>query len=397
VGGADRDTARIETPAVSSSRTAPARPPYFASIDGLRLVAAVNIVLFHFEGVGGFADMGGSPGWFFRVVKGPMFHASLFFMLAGFIYTVKYAGKASGFRTRSLLAGRFRDLYPLHALTTLAMVPFLVIGGVGKVSILLSCGVHLGMAWSFFPYFTHPLNRPSWALSAFFLCYLLFGPALRRVVSLTSRRAVAAMIAGCFIPATLWSLLYGAVGSEYHYPFFHMFAPIRFFEFLLGMLLARLYFLNDTKPRRLRVSAIPALNDLLIIAGLLACFWIIGLRRHGLLLDFLSYHVFLLAPFALLLYRLARGDGLIGWLFARPLIRNLGKSSFYPYLLHVPLASWLCFVLERTMGYRRFLHSPRNVWLLVAVLYAGSMMYMKVLRKKKRPTYRGEVGAPGRA
>jgi peptidoglycan/LPS O-acetylase OafA/YrhL len=386
---------------LSSSQVPPCdRPPrteYFASIDGLRLVAAVNIVLFHFEGMGGFSDLGGSPGWFFRIVKGPMFHASLFFMLAGFIYTTKYAGIASSFRTRNLLFGRFRDLYPLHALTTLAMVPFLVIGGVGAARILLSCFVHLGMAWSFFPYFTEPLNRPSWALSAFFLCYLLFGPVLRLIVRVKSRRAIVALITACFVPATLWSLLYGSFGDEYHYPFFHMFAPIRFFEFVLGMLLARLYFVNNVKPRRLRVSAVPALNDLLILVGLLACFWAIGLRKHGPTLDFFSYHVLLLVPFALLLYRLARGNGMVGWLFARPLIRNLGKSSFYPYLLHIPLISWWCFFLERAFGYRRFLHSPWSVWLFVIALYAGSMAYMRSLKKKKRPTYRREGTLAGRA
>lgn len=368
---------------------------YFNSIDGLRLLASVNIVLFHLERLGGLHELQSNPVWFFRIIKGPAFHASLFFILAGFIFTVKYAPLAATFSTRALLCARLRDLYPLHALTTALMIPFVILPCIAPscvdwAKLIFSAVIHFGCAWSVFPFFTYNLNTPSWALSAFFLCYIAFGPLLRRIAVLSSRRVVVALMACCCMPPVLWGLFYARLGAPAHlYQFFHAFAPIRLFEFVLGMLLARLYHLNNSKPRKMQVQDIPALNDAIILAALIALYAGLMMRAEaGELMRWQLYHAFPLPLYAVVLYRLARGNGLCARLFATRLIRSLGKCGFYPYLVHIPLVSWICWISEHAFGYRRFLHSPLNVAAFMIVLYGGSYLYWMHARKKRGKTYR---------
>lgn len=369
---------------------------YFTAIDGLRLIAAVNIVLFHAYSSGAFHELHGRPWWFFAIVKGPAFHASLFFILGGFIYTIKHAAAADRFSTRAFLRKRLAALYPLHAITTLAMVPFAIWGaselGVWRLSgkVAVSLVMHLSFLWSFFPFGTFALNRPSWALGAFFLCYVFFGPVLRRVVRLHTRRGVLAACAGCCAVPLLWTALYGVILKQSGYDseryfFFHVFPPIRMAEFVLGMLLARLYQVSTFKTGGTSIWNRPVGNDLLIAATFGLIFGNLLLQLgSGPFVKYLGYHALALPLFALLVYRFARGTGFFPRFTSIPLVRRLGQASFYPYLLHIPCMGWLTWALGELAGYPTFLHYAVNVFLFVAMLYGGSMVYMEMLSRKRR-------------
>ncbi len=368
---------------------------YFKAIDGLRLFAAVNIVLFHAEQSGGFYAMEGRPWWFFLLIKGPMFHASLFFILGGFIYTIKHAAKAEMFDTRVFFMRRLRALYPLHVVTTLAMVPFAVWGAAeissGTVAkIVGSVFVHISMLWAFFPFHTYQLNTPSWALSAFFLCYAVFGLVLRRIVRLERRREVMGAIALCCVVLALWATLYAVVHARIGfqrdvYLFFHVFAPVRLVEFVVGMLLARLYQVSTYKTRGRSVWARGLMNDVIIVGTLALLFGNLLMRsRGGPVLKYYSYHVVAVPLFALLVYRFARGSGLLPGFTSIPLVRKLGQCSFYPYLLHIPCMAWLSWLMHHGFGYNTFLHWPVNIWLFVAVLYGLSAVYFDRIGRARR-------------
>ncbi|HEX2957175.1 MAG TPA: acyltransferase family protein, partial [Chitinispirillaceae bacterium] len=210
-------------------------PKYFRSIDGLRLLASINIVLLHLEGIGGLNNLNGAPGWLFKLIKGPAFHASIFFLLGGFIFTIKFSSQAQNFKTLPFLRKRFSELFPLHIITTAIMIIMFVIRysaneDFNLIKLFYSSLIHLSLLYSFFPFFSYTLNTPSWALSAFFLCYLLFGPVLRLIVPVNRKRLLLTLAFFCCIPVLLWGLLYGVLGTpEKLYHFFHIFAPIRFF------------------------------------------------------------------------------------------------------------------------------------------------------------------------
>jgi peptidoglycan/LPS O-acetylase OafA/YrhL len=302
---------------------------YFRAIDGLRLLASVNIALFHLAAIGGLYNMHGNPAWFFRIINGPAFHASAFFLLGGFIFSIKFAPTIGHFTTRAFITKRFKELYPLHAVTTLVMV-ILFIGrryGTEVFSLpklLFSTGIHLSMLWSVFPFHSYALNRPSWALSAFFLCYLLFGFFLKYVLQIKRKTLVLILAIVCMLPLFLWSLLYRNLGMPEHlYHFFHSFAPIRFFEFLIGMFLARFYQLSGSF---IENRKIPIFNDLLILFSLTAIYANLHISaKDSPFLHWLSYHIFMTPLYAVLLFSLAVERGIIVRLLSLHWIRQIGK------------------------------------------------------------------------
>jgi peptidoglycan/LPS O-acetylase OafA/YrhL len=373
---------------------------YFNGLDGLRLIASVNIVLFHFQYIGGFYNMGGSPGWFFRLIKGPAFHASLFFILGGFIFAAKFAPKIAAFKNRPFLKKRFLELYPLHLITTLTMASLFVIKRWGTESIDWGklCGslfMHLSFLWSLWPFGTYSLNTPSWALSAMFFCYLLFGPLFKWSCSIKTRRTAILYIVLFFVPLAAWGALYSAIGTpgEY-YHFFHTFAPVRLFEFGLGMLLARFFILQREAKAHAAVSSnvnnkkygLKALCSDLTIA-LCVCFVYYNLNlqyRGSPSLKFFSYHLFMIPVYLTILYVVALEKGVIARVLSFPTLRKIGRTSFYPYLVHITLMSIVTLFCERTLGYRKFLHSPLNIIIFMIVLYGCSYLYVYALRNKRR-------------
>jgi peptidoglycan/LPS O-acetylase OafA/YrhL len=374
---------------------------YFGSIDGLRLFAAANVVLFHLEQSGGLYRLQGNPGWLFVLIKGPAFHATLFFILAGFIYTIKYTAHAQQFNVPRFLTSRLRALYPLHVVATLAMVPFIVLASPQELpwgKLAFSLGMHLSMLWSLFPFYSFSLNTPSWALSAFFFCYLLFGPTLKLIMRIERRSSLVGALGLCLLPALGWSFLYphfsdSAAGQS----FFHVFAPIRFFEFVIGMLLARLFALNAQHCGKPAGSLSPLKNDLMIGGVLVLIVGNLLLRRVlGEGFVWASYHVVMVPLYATLLYRFARGSGLFASFTAVPLVRLLGQCSFYPYLLHIPISSWIGYILANGFGYKRFLHEPLNISLFMIALYGLSALYWHQRGRAKRRA-RSMAGAVQRA
>lgn len=361
---------------------------YFLAVDGLRLMASINIVLFHLQGIGGLYDLHEKPQWFFRILKGPAFHASIFFMLGGFIFTIKFARQAATFNNRAFLIKRFKELYPLHFITTLAMVALKVVhnlptGTLDIPKLLLSTFMHLSMLWSFIPFGTYALNRPSWALSAFFLCYLLFGPMLRLVLKINRKRTCMLSALLCMVPLLLWGLLYGELGTPDHlYAFFHIFAPIRFFEFVAGMVLAR-FFQLSVRDEHAPIGA-HLLNDLIIIGVFALIYLNLFLQRSdNALLVYMSYHLFMSPLYFFLLYALATERGIIARTLSLPFVRKTGRSSFYPYLIHIPLISVITYFCEHYLAYYKFLHRPYNILIFTVLLYSGAYVYVNHVRKRK--------------
>ncbi len=380
----------------------PERKFYFHSIDGLRLFAAMNVVLFHYQDVGGFYNMGGTPVWFFNVIKAPAFHASLFFILSGFIFTMKYLPHYKTFEHKKFLLSRFRDLYPLHVGTTCAMALLKLIASdsVNLQKMAYSVFIHLSFLYAFIPFNTYGLNRPSWALSAFVLCYVMLPVLLRLVYKVRKRRYTVLLMVLCLVPGVVWWIVYSNfVNDPSFYQFYHSFGFIRIFEFIIGMLMARhfmiSYCVRSKKSEGVKRGKLEAVffDSLILLSFAMIYVSIVFRDETRPLYNKLSYHVFLIVPFVLLLASLARERGIIPKFFALPAVRLMGQSSFYPYLLHIPLMSWFCWILSSFFGYKKFLHSPLNVFGFVIMLYAISCLYWNIVRKRKRKRYKPEKKA----
>jgi peptidoglycan/LPS O-acetylase OafA/YrhL len=387
--GASDGQARMLQPQTDISRK------YFLSIDGLRLFASLNIVLLHFAHIGALQEVVNRPWILSYIIKGPAFHASAFFIIGGFIFTIKFADRVDTFSWTTFFRKRFLDLYPLHFGMTLAMAALIAVrasaaSGLDMPNLLYSCFVHLGLLWAVAPFGALELNQPSWALSAFFFCYLCFGPLLKAVAKLRRRRTILVAMVACCIPPLLWSFAYVWTGNGDLYLFFHIFAPIRVCEFALGMLLARFYAAGGSAPRT-RWWQSGAVNDLFIIAAvvlvLLNVRWGAANENQDALLRWLSYHIAVLPLYGFLTYRLACGNGLICRVLGNGVVREIGRSSFYPYLIHIPLISWLTWTMEVIYHNDAFLRSDRNVLIFLVVLYAGSTLYSAKVKRVTRVKY----------
>ncbi len=377
--------------APASTPTLPQPPKrYFNAIDGLRLLASVNVVLFHLETMGGLNDLGGKPGWLFRIIKGPAFHASLFFILGGFIFATKFAPKVAEFDSRAFLKKRLRELYPLHVITTLAMVALYVVKRLGTNDVInvpkliFSAFMHLSFLWSFCPLGSMNLNTPSWALSAMFLCYVLFGPLLKWSLKLKNRLVVMGWMVLFFTPLVAWGILYGAMGSPSAlYQLFHGFAPVRFFEFGLGTLLARFFMLRDENRRTPLFIAVRC--DLAVL--LLCCLVFLNLSstvRATRVTEWLSYHCWMIPLYLTAIYTMSMEKGVFARIMAHGVVQKLGRTSFYPYLAHIPLISIITLFCERVLNYKKFLHNPVNILAFTVLLYGCSYVYVYAVRNKRR-------------
>ena len=204
---------------------------YFPALDGLRLLASLNIVMMHLEASWCF-DVRNIPviGY---IVIGPAFNASLFFVLGGFIYFYQLAPKVATFHTWQFLKSRFRKLYPLHILTLALMVAVVLYRHeyYGNIVLLTkSVLIHLGLLWAFDPNDWFALNQPSWALTPFFIAYATLGLWLRALLREERRWVLSLVLAGTLIPSIFVAFLYtDLVEAPNVYEKFHMFPLVRVF------------------------------------------------------------------------------------------------------------------------------------------------------------------------
>lgn len=244
-------TAPLPVQTGRSAGEAPAgRPAPLPSLTGLRFIAAALVFFFHssfFEPLTNpFADRGQAEGFQWLFSKAGWMGVSFFFVLSGFVLTwsSRRDDTVTGFWRRRLL-----KIFPNHvAMWALAMLLF-----AGATTPLTSWLPNLFLLHSWFP--QHDIyisvNAPSWSLCSELLFYLLFpfliGP-VRRIRTERLWAWAGAAVIGMLALETAVDLLVpdqprtpeGFPISSLQFWLGYNFPPGRLFEFVLGMLLARL-------------------------------------------------------------------------------------------------------------------------------------------------------------
>ncbi|WP_110944750.1 acyltransferase family protein [Streptomyces niger] len=239
-----------EHPARTATETSSGRPAPLPSLTGLRFIAAVLVFFFHssfFDPLTNpFGDRGVAEGFQWLFSKAGWMGVSFFFVLSGFVLTwsSRRDDTVVGFWRRRLL-----KIFPNHvAVWALAMVLF-----AGAATPLTAWLPNLFLVHSWFP--QHGIyisvNAPSWSLCSELLFYLLFpfliGP-VRRIRTERLWAWAGAMVAGMVALEVAVDLLVPAQPrtpegfpiSSLQFWLGYNFPPGRLFEFVLGMLLARL-------------------------------------------------------------------------------------------------------------------------------------------------------------
>lgn len=385
----------------NTPKTVSKKPEYFSAIDGLRLLASVNIVLLHLGSSNALAYMAGCT-WITPVINAPAFAAGIFYVFAGFLFASKFNDPDRRIATIPFMFARIAKLYRLHFFMTLLMFVVVVyklsgythLPSFGELGDCASKGLaamvhpwrslllHLTLTWSIVPDLGMKLNEPSWSLTSFFLCYAIT-PWFSRWLFRQNRRTLWILFGTVFIPGILWAVCYGLSGHlwfegdnwfEAKYRFFHIFAPVRVFEYIFGMVIFRLYkegFFDFFK--RDYVSGVA---QALLLAALYGSLFLMSPKNPGM--SYFIHHSLAVFIYGLFVISLLSGKGFMARFFCIGIVRKVGRASFYPYLIHIPLISIAWGICN--------LNSPKNTLLFLLFVYTVSTLYMefKTWRKKRR-------------
>jgi peptidoglycan/LPS O-acetylase OafA/YrhL len=215
-------------------------------LDLMRAVAAVLMVLHHFERAGPFALSTLHP-----VFERGYLLTDFFIIDSGYVLSRIYMDGVSRGRisTTDFLRKRFLRVVPLHLIVLGGLVGAVLLAAVvglrpnnpqffewselpGQVLLVQAFGLLGGHGW----------NAPTWSLSALLGCYVFF-PILARRLGATSGVAAIGLAAAVFVLAN------GLTWAVFHYPVYQMPLSIGIFRalplFFLGMALARF---SDTTP-----------------------------------------------------------------------------------------------------------------------------------------------------
>ncbi len=374
---------------------------YFPAIDGLRLLASLNIVFLHLSSSSAF-NYANHIEWLTPIVNGPAFSAGLFFVLAGFLFGSKFSDPTRRIAVVPFMFSRIAKLYRLHFFCTILM--FLAIAfklsGIQSVSLadpkslLESLGggisqmehpfrslfLHLTLLWSLVPEWGMKLNEPSWALTGFFICYALTPAISKWLFRIQNIKWLWALFFLVFVPGVLQGVFFGwhtfQNASDYavRYRFFHMFPAMHIGEYFWGMIMFILYQKGQFKI--LEKNYVAGFCQ----AFLLAAVYIVCVTKNNIqipALYFIVSHSALIFTSGLLILSLIPSKGFLARFFCIPFVRLVGRSSFYPYLMHLPFI---------TIGWGFCnMDTPRATLILILVLYSFSTLYLsfKNYRRKK--------------
>ena len=93
--------------------------------------------------------------------------------------------------------------------------------------------------------------------------------------------------------------------------------------------------------------------------------------------NYFIHHSLPIFIYGMFVVSLLSGKGFLARFFCIPLVRRVGRASFYPYLIHLPIITF-------AWGFCN-LNRPKNTILLLLFIYTVSTFYMefKIWRRKK--------------
>ncbi|MFB7498514.1 acyltransferase family protein [Streptomyces sp. NPDC056161] len=381
--------------AASSAIGSPAqRRAPLPSLTGLRFLAAMLVFLVHSSlladplqptaPISFFADQDIAQPLADILRPAGSIGVSFFFVLSGFVLTWS---SVPGDRPRAFWRRRALKIYPNHVVTW-ALAMWLYASAQTPLHAWLP-NLFLVHSFSNRPDTWASVNGPAWTLCSELLFYALFPLFIVLVRRIAERRLwlwAGVMVAGVASIPLVTRLIPGGVQTPLFDQslnqqwFSYAFPPPRLFEFVLGMILARIVAAGLWP----RIGLLPS-------AAVFACGYAAAVAAP----DPYDFSLTTIVPVSMVLCAAAtadlRGDG--GWLSSRTMVW-LGNVSFGFYLVQ-GLVIW--YGRPEVFGARTFA-TPVAVLLLIALflanLLAGWLLYTLVERPVMRRWSRGRKQQP---
>jgi peptidoglycan/LPS O-acetylase OafA/YrhL len=249
---------------------------------------------------------------------------SFFFILSGFILTYNYCDKfkEKSINFKSYLRARFFRIIPLHWLTLLVSIILSAPYVNDITNYILKVASNASLIQSFIPlqeYF-FSFNGVSWSISNEMFFYVLF-PFL--VIWIYKRKAnyyIASIL--LLIPLIL---LFIFKNHEYSYWLFYINPLLRVFDFVLGILIFKVY----QKLKSLQIKFNPTFLEFIAIS-VLVLFLFFKEEIH----QSFRWSVYYWIPMLLVILVFALQEGKISKLLSHHFFVLLGEISFSFYMIH---------------------------------------------------------------
>lgn len=321
------------------------------ALSGLRIVAAVWVVLFHFRPL-----LGDAAPSFSSALK-PVLNCGaqgvdLFFILSGFVLAWNYLDKMGrAFSARSVIRFlwlRLARVWPVYVVTlhlaaawiiftlNVGHVPSPEVGSLNAIDYVRQ--LLLVQLW-FQPFFDgSSWDGPAWSISAEWLAYLLFGVlvlAIFRIARVTRARNLMWLAAAASLPPVVLLLASGYFYTPWSW------LPRIVMQFIAGALACaavRKLHLTDRSRQGAGYLAV------VLVAAIVGALYAFDAHPVATLYDAGGLVDVLFMP---LVVTLAVGAGSLPWLLSTRLMVYLGQVSFGLYMVHELVhTAWLWCVAQ---------------------------------------------------
>jgi peptidoglycan/LPS O-acetylase OafA/YrhL len=310
------------------------RKPALPALTGIRSLAAVCIMFFHFTPAG--LQWNAHP-WvtLYPVVNIGFVFVGFFFLLSGFILSYNYADRPN-LNAADFWVARLSRLYPIYLLTLVISIPMIVVEFHVRSHIDFLEGITLTplLLQGLLPRLATFANTVAWAMSCELVFYLLF-PWLNRVHWPRSASKLCVLFVALWLVGLILPTLYlhfdpdhlGHAPDRYSGGYWITalkYTPLPYVAtFVAGIVLAQLHNAAALGNRGRTIIG------LLGFCGFIVLVW--GFLPH---LPYLLLHEGLLLPaFAAITLGLA-GNGVLAKIFSLPPLMGIGAASYALYLMH---------------------------------------------------------------
>ena len=342
-------------------------PRALTSLTGLRILAALAVFATHADGAFG-------AGWWqplHRLGANGRVGVSFFFVLSGFVLT--WSGSTAG-GTGRFLWNRVARIYPAYVAALIFSACVATYAGHEPAPGNWLWALSLVQAWSPHPATYYSVDGVCWSLSCEAFFYLTLPLVLPLLIRLNWRaRRDLALVAVVAVLA-LGTVALDAGTTSATFWFVYIFPPVRWLEFLLGVIIA-LQLREGRLPRVSRGAAV-----LVLVVGYAIATMINPADVHGVATASIAAT---LPGFVLIVAAWARADveGRRSRFLGSSFAQIWGQRSYSFYLLHQPMLLLVFVGVSGSASRQR----PHEVAIaLLAALAAAALLHDRLERPAER-------------
>ncbi len=280
---------------------------------------------------------------------------SFFFMLSGFVLSIGYGEKIDNhcFSLKQFLIRQLSKFYPLHLLLLSAFIALDVIRGYGADVTKLLLDIFLLQSWVPDNGYNFAYNGVAWFLSDVIFFYVLFPTLYRAIVHATAKKSVTISA----VAAGIYAAVIYIVPPDLVNTLVYVFPPMRMIDFIIGIIIYRLYVSPATNTFRRWTNGRHSLAKATFIELIAVVIVVSAYIVHGHTPAKINTTVVFIPVLPTVIYLFAVTDssnGLVTRLLHSKIGVGGGKLSLEFYLTHTLVISLGIYVLSKVninLGY----------------------------------------------